>query len=354
MIDGKTGTCIMRRMRNRQTQRARWLMLAAALCLGAVGAVGGSDMIEGLSSGVTNAPTVPARTPTNALPPVTIGEPPLPPASTNVWPPAETNTPVATPPKVPMGASGTALLDTFGGAQSAKFSVVGRTLKLPLLEEVPPEQGVWNRHVELGMNVARGNSDTLRYASTLEAVRETELDLIRLRANAAAGESEGTKDTENMGAHGHYERMLSGKLYALANLEWWRDTIALVDYRVTGIVSPGLHLVRTEDSLLNVEVGAGYIGEKKDGEEDGYAAGRVAVMCEHVLNPFVLAWFSTEYLPKVMDPEIYFVNAEAGITSGLSRQLHLNVTLQERYDSAPVDDKECSDLVMAASLGIGF
>ncbi len=330
-------------------------MVVAALCLGAVGAGGGgSDTIGGLTTGVTNAPPVPARTPTNALPPVTIGEPPLPPVSTNVSPPADTNRPAATPPKVPMGASGSALLDTFGGAQSAKFSIVGRTLKLPLLEEVPPEHDVWNRHVELGMNASRGNSDTLRYASALETVRETELDLIRLRAHAAAGESEGTKDTENMGAHGHYERMLSGKLYALANLEWWRDTIALVDYRVTGIVSPGLHLVRTEKSLLNVEVGAGYIGEKKDGEEDGYAAGRVAVMFEHVLNPFVLAWFSTEYLPKVMDPEIYFVNAEAGITSGLSRQLHLNVTLQERYDSAPVDDKERSDLVMAASLGIGF
>lgn len=335
--------------------RGRWLLLAVALCLGAVGAGGdGTDAVGRVTGGVTNAPTVPPRTPTNALPPVTIGEPPLPPVATNVAPPAVTNVPVAVPPKVPMGSSGTALLDTFGGVQSGKFSIVGRTLKLPLLEEVPLAQGVWHRHVELGMNVSRGNSDTLRYASTLEAVRETERDLVRLRANAAAGESDGTKDTENMSALGHYERMLTGRLYALTNVEWWRDTIALVDYRVTGILSPGLHVIRTEQTLLNLEVGAGFIEEKKDGEAEGYAAGRVAVMFERVLNPYVLAWFSTEYLPKARDPEIYFVNAEAGITSGLSRQLHLNVTVQERYDSAPVDDKEPSDFVMAASLGIGF
>ena len=294
-------------------------------------------------SALTNSPSPPATT--NVAPPI----------ATNVPPPLVfTNLPPAIPPKPVMGASGSAVLATFGGNQGGKFSISGRTLKLPAQIAPPQTTNLWRRAVDFGMNLTKGNSETLRYTLGLEAVRETDQDLFRLCGRGAYGESDGNADTENANATLRYERLLTRTLYALGNLDWLTDPIADLDYRVTSIVSPGAHLVKSDVTLLNLEIGAGYIREKKVDSADGYAAGRIAANVERVLNAHVLAWSSVEYLPKLADPGIFFVNAEAGLSSVLIRQMCLNITLHNRYDSAPVDGKKSTDTTFNTALSVVF
>lgn len=286
---------------------------------------------------------------TNAPVAITNGVPP--PVVTNV-PPVSTNTlPVIKP---VIRTSGADLIGPFGCTLAGKFSVSGRTLRLPVPESTTRDANDWRRTMNFGMNMAKGNSESLRYSLGLDAVKEQPRDLFRIRAKGSYGESAGRKDTENAAAAGRYERLLTTNVYALANCEWFADPMADLRYRVTGILSPGLRLIRTPTTLINIEVGAGYIEERKASTENGYAAGRLALTTERVVNTHVLAWITGEYLPKLADPGVFFINAESGIASYVTRDLSLNAYCQERYDSNPVAGKKSTDTLLAVALGLNF
>ncbi len=273
------------------------------------------------------------------------------PTTVITMPTISTNTPSA---KSATITSGSALLGAFSGQAGGKFSISGRTLTLPAPEATVRQTGDWRRHLDFGMNQSKGNTETLRYLLGVDALKEQDMDLFRFQAKGVYGESSGIKDTENGEAAFRYERLLTTRFYALGNLDWITDSIADLRYRGTAILSPGLRVIRTETTLLNLEVGAGYIEQKKASAQDGYAAGRAAATLERVVNAHVLLWCTGEYLPKLGDTSIFFVNAEAGIASYITRDLSLNVCYQDRYDSAPVEGKKNSDSILSTAVSLYF
>ena len=280
-------------------------------------------------------------------------EAPTPPAITNGLP-APTN-----PPPIKAGSlfrpSSSDVISAFSGNMGGKFTLSGRTLKLPSPEAAPRPADAWQRILDFGMNMTRGDSETLRYELGVDASKTLDDDFFRMRARGAYGESSQIKDTENANAGFRYEHMLTKNVYGLGNLFWMNDTIAGLRYRTTGIVSPGFRLVRTDTTLLNLEDGAGYISEKKTGVGgQNYAAGRAAITAEHILNAHVLTWVTTEYFPKLSDTSMFFMDTEAGISVVLTRDLSLNVFYQVRYDSEPVEGKKATNSTMTTALSLNF
>ena len=277
-------------------------------------------------------------------------------AMTNAVPPASTNLPPAAPPRRTVSANGSALMSAFGGASSFRSGISGRVLKLPTpaVSTAPTPPDAWHRALDFGMNMTSGNSDTLRYSLGIDAVKDREQDLFRLGARGSYGKSEDKTDTENASALLRYERKLTEDYYALGDVEWMNDRIADIDYRVTSILSPGMHVIRTDETILNLEVGAGYLAEKKGDDQEGFVAARLAVAFERILNTHVMTWCAAEYVPKLQDANIFFINAEVGVTAVLARNLNLNVALQDRYDNAPVENKKSNDSALATSLCIRF
>ncbi len=296
-----------------------------------------ADATNGLITVLTNNAT-PPTTPVVTTPTVTNA-------------PARTNAATATP-----GPSGAAVHAVFLQPGQGKFSVAGRTLALPAQEPVAADTPApaWRRAIDFGMNMTKGNSDTLRYSLGLDAVRDRDRDLVRLGAQTQYGKSDDTKDTENTSIRARYERQLTARTYALGYADWLTDTIADLDYRLTAIVSPGWHIERSSSAILNIEAGAGYMEEKKQADREGFAAGRLAASVERLLNAYVLAWCATEYIPKFADTSVFFVNTEAGISSKLARNLCLKVVLEDRYDHAPAPDREKNDLQVSTALSLNF
>lgn len=323
--------------------RGRWRISVFCLLAWASLHALGQEPVPGDGSGATNA--IPQASAPEPAPATTNATEAPPPAATNRYP-------IITPPRIPVGPSGSTIRSAFSG----KFVVPGRTLKLsgPNDGNLTPLPEVWNRTLVFGMNMTQGNSDTLRYALGLDAARARDRDTTRVRARSAYGESEGQKDSENATAMVRHDRHLNRRFYALGDVDWLTDTIADVDYRVLGILSPGMHLIRTERTVCKLELGAGFLSEKKGSEQESFAAGRAAGIAERLFNEHVLGWFSVEYLPKLADPDVFFVNAEAGIVSMLTRGLHLHCTVEDRYDNAPAVDKTSNDLVFTTSVSLKF
>lgn len=282
----------------------------------------------------TNEVPAPAVTPTNQVPAVA---------------PEPVPTPLPPPPTLRPD-----LAAAFTSCQAGRYGVAGRVLKLPPQTASAGAAREWRRSLDFGMAMTEGNSDTLRYTASLSLTRDRDADLTQFKAGGAYGESEDIKDTENATASGRYGRDISKAAYALGSVDWAHDSIAGLDYRLACILSPGLRLIRTDRTVLNLEAGAGYLKEDKGDVRRGFAAGRVAASFERILNPYVLAWCSGEYIPKLADTGTFFANGEVGVASFLAQNLSLNVVFRERYDSDPVPGKTGSDAALTTAIGITF
>ncbi len=310
------------------------------------------NLLATLAAVLLSTATAFAQMSSNDSPPDTsLGIPSL----TNVTeelPPVGTNSIPSILPRPPFVPGGSTVRSAFSG----KFVVPGRSLRMPAPEAENDSRtpSDWNRAITFGMNMTDGNSDTLRYALGLDAAKERKQDTTRIRARAAYGESENQKDTEYATALYRYDRQLSHRFYVLGNADWFTDTIADVDYRLIGIISPGFHLWRSDSTVGKLELGAGYLAEEKGSGQDAFAAGRAAGALERIINAHILTWASIEYLPKLTDSTVFYINSELGLAAMLTRDLNLNLTFEDRYDNTPATDKNSNDLAFTTSLSLKF
>ena len=96
------------------------------------------------------------------------------------------------------------------------------------------------------------------------------------------------------------------------------------------------------------------MAEKKGGEQEGFAAGRLAQYLEILVADDLQVWESVEFVQNLEDSAIYFVNAEIGLETVLTGSLSLRFTVEDRYDNQPADDKEANDFLTTTSLNWKF
>ena len=288
-------------------------------------------------------PTVPA---TNPVPPPAV----IP--ATNRIPPAVVapTPPAATRPVV----RSSDMKAAFNGAGSSKFGIHGRVNNIPGKTEAKPSETGWRRSLELGVSTSRGNSDTLRYDGAISGSKETEENAYFLKVGGRYGESDAQKDTENATGEAKAQRRLTERVYAAAEVNAFHDQIADLAYRARGSLSLGRHFIWTERTVLNAEIGPGYVAEKKGGAADGFMAGRVAQYLEHLVTPSLQIWQTVEYVPNLEDFSVYFVNASIGLETVLVSNLSLRFVVEDRYDNSPAEGKESNDLTTTTALAWSF
>ncbi len=289
----------------------------------------------------TEADTVPAVE-TNSVPEETV---PAAGAETG----AADETPAA-PSKAAPTRPGSQMREPFGGAGSARFGVRRGVNPIvpPPAKERPKD--AWQRHVELGVNTARGNSDLLRLDAAVGAEKETEKNALFLKAAGRYGESAGDKDTQNAAAEATYQHLLTERVYDALAANVYHDQIADLSYRVQASLSLGRHFIRTERTTFSAELGPGYVAQKKGGESEGFAAGRAAQYGEWLATPTLQLWESAEYVQNLQDSGVYYLTAEVGLETVLTGNLRLRFAVEDRYDNQPADDKERNDLLTTTSL----
>ena len=283
---------------------------------------------------VTNEVPPVVETPTNEIPPVVV-VPSKPTKTTPIY-------------------RGSDMGEAFQGAGSSRYGVSGRVHQVKGKKTTEKANGSWRRNIEIGMNTSRGNSDTLRYNAALSGSKETEKTSYFLKASGRYGESDGETDAESVDAEAKAQRQLSERMYAALEGNARHDQLADLAYRVRGSLSLGRHFVWTDRTVLNAEIGPGYVAEKKGGEEEGFLAARAAQYLEVLLTESLQVWESVEFVQNIQDSDVYFVNTVVGLETILISNLSLRFTVEDRYDNRPAEGKKSNDLLTTTSLNWSF
>jgi hypothetical protein len=85
-----------------------------------------------------------------------------------------------------------------------------------------------------------------------------------------------------------------------------------------------------------------------------YSSLRVAQRFEHKFNDHARLWQNVEFLPQTDKPDNFLVNAEIGMETTLTRQLSLQVYVQDSFANQPAPGRKNNDVKLVSALAIKF
>lgn len=231
----------------------------------------------------------------------------------------------------------------------------------PVSCDAPPKDpSLWDKSITAGYNYTDGNSKTASLNLNGKLLRDYEGEAWRFEAdynygNAAADVNSTREVTkQNARALGDYKHTLDSVFFAGANSSFAWDEIANLDYRV--IVSPnlGAYLMKNDVTTLSLEAGPSYVWEQLGGEDENFAAGRVANRFVWNFSESALLYQSAEYLVSVDDSSDYIVNAELGIEAPLSAMVNLVFSVRDYYINQPAEGRERNDVYTITGLKVNL
>lgn len=238
------------------------------------------------------------------------------------------------------------------------------TLSAPLLFAADPATPpAWDTSAGLGANLSSGNSKTRNANARISTERKGSPNEFRFLLEGNYGEAEVTKDdgttkmeknVQNAHFLADYKYVPGGRNYAGLSLDLLQDDIAELDYRLTVGPSIGRYFVKTDQTSLNLEIGAAYINERLASNTDGRIAYRAFEQWAYMLSKTAKVWQSIEYLPTAKDLGEFLANAEIGVEAAMNTRISLRLVAQDKYNSDPAAGKDKNDLLVTAGVAVNL
>lgn len=261
-------------------------------------------------------------------PPPTAPAPPAPPAP----PPAPADTATPTPP-LPPGAPA------------------------PAPTELSFIQG-WKIKAEIGLNGSDGNSETFNFRGALGLRRETPLtdtqasfSYFFTRNDSVETQNRAETNIRNDWKFG--EKSPWG-FFVLGRLEY--DEFQDWRWRVSGRAGPSYAFINTDDLLLRGRVGVGASREFGGENDVTIPEGNAGLDLDWKLSQRLKLFAKFDYLPSLLDPPEYRLEASGGLEFLLDKELGMFLKLGalDRYDSNPGPGSSRNDVEYFLTLGVEF
>ncbi|MGB7768065.1 MAG: DUF481 domain-containing protein [Verrucomicrobiia bacterium] len=213
---------------------------------------------------------------------------------------------------------------------------------------------VWDSTVAFGLTASAGNSDSALVTGNFQTHRKTPLDEWALGADASYGEVASVKNNETLHAFGQYNRLFDERWYGFMRADGLHDGIADVTYRFTFSAGAGYYFIKNKQTSLAAECGPAVLYEKLDDSYHTYPILRLAERYEHKFDDHARVWQNVEFLPPADSPRNFLINAVIGVETTLTKQLSLQVYVQDNYANQPAPGFKDNDVKLVSALALKF
>lgn len=241
--------------------------------------------------------------------------------------------------------------------QSTKTRIRGIVALLvsTLLAGVAHAEG-WEGSLNLGVTATTGNSRESMGNASIDVKLTRPESITHLGASATYGQAEGKTEEDKSSTFAEYSYLITERLSAYLNLEWERDRVADLVWRINAGPGLGYYLIKTPNVSLISELGVSYVREKFENVKfEDYYALRIAERGEWKITETAKLWEEAEYLPDVSDFQKRFIlKSEAGVEAPITIKTSLRFLVQDTYNSTPAPGRNKNDATYIASVGYKF
>ena len=224
-------------------------------------------------------------------------------------------------------------------------------------------EGEWNSSFDLGATITRGNSDSSLVTVGFLTSKLGDTDEYLANLSYTFGDTNGVTDTDELLAGAAWNRLLSDTFYAGLRLDFRRDEIADIDYRINLTALVGNYFIKNETTYLAIEAGIGYSWEKVGGITSGgtlgslsddYAHAYVGDRFEHKFNDKTRIYQILAATAPLKDFHDFSLVAEAGLETFLSDTLALKISVQDKYEEKPAVGRKRNDVRLVTGISYKF
>ena len=212
----------------------------------------------------------------------------------------------------------------------------------------------WTTTAALGVSLAQGNSDNLSATLSYDSAYRTATDEFFLNGSYTYGENDGESSVDALRVGTRYNRLLSERLYVGAGVDYLRDDIADLTYRITGTAYAGYYVIKNDTMSLAFEAGPGYLAEESGGVSDDYVSLRAAERFSWIIGPRTT--FKQDAIVDVEPSEWsnWVLTATAYLDIDLTDNLSWRLAATYVYDNEPVNGLEEADLTLTNGIAVQF
>lgn len=228
-------------------------------------------------------------------------------------------------------------------------------------DAVPAPQRTWKGHVDAGINMKDGNTESTTTHVKGGYANERKADNIFFDALAlyeTITEKNADEDTEIVNeqrATGKYEYKHSPRFYSFFNQYFEHDEIEQLNYRSISSPGAGYRLVESEKLKYKVEAGPSYTLEKYHGGiSDDFLGVRVGQYFDWLLLQDTKFYAKNAYIQSVENSEYWRLDSGLGARHNLTKSIALSLELLHQYNNAPPEGNQKDDTTIIGSIGYNF
>jgi putative salt-induced outer membrane protein YdiY len=240
-----------------------------------------------------------------------------------------------------------------GAVVSISPPAVEETAKVPAPAEpqAPPAGGAgsaeppknWKGNIQFGYASTSGRQDTHNANLSAEAVRESQGTRWTLDAAARYGATDGKKNVDAQEASAKLDLFLSSRVYWYWDIGALRDSVNLIDFRLSPGLGVGRKFFTSKKVLLEGEIGITEMWERhilssgeKESESELHA--RIASRFVWKLKPGSELMEEIEIFPGLTSDEELRYRSNSRLTAALTERLSLAAGFTVDYDGNPPQD----------------
>jgi putative salt-induced outer membrane protein YdiY len=213
----------------------------------------------------------------------------------------------------------------------------------------------WNSSITAGLSLTRGNSSSELATIKFLTDKKTPVNELSLGADGAYGSANGVQNNDSIHGFGQGNHLFSERTFGYLRLEGLHDDIAAVRYRATLTAGLGYYFINDKITTLAGEVGPGIVAERIGSNDNTFGTLRLAERFEHKFpENHARVWQTVEILPQVDKVSDFLVNAEIGAEAAISKNLGLQVCLDDAYNTEPAGGFKRNDVKLVSGVSYKF
>ena len=210
-------------------------------------------------------------------------------------------------------------------------------------------QADWKGKGELGVVLARGNSETDTINAKVEAAREADLWKHGFGLAALRATNDGDRTAERYGAFWQTDYKFSERSYAFGGLRYEDDRFSGFDYQASATAGLGHKFIDTDRTKLSGQAGVGYRRLKNSitGQTDADVIFGGEVKFEHALTD------TTKVIDKLVvesGSDNTFLANDLSLEVKINAAFALSAAVGVRYNSDPPLGRKSTDTLTTVNL----